>query len=277
MIQPIDSLRRVRKLIVDSFGGPSRRPGYRYQPGDTVIEDFAEFSGIPLNIVADRIANYHRINAEDWQALDAKSFSERAQTFYESSHNYIFDTLSGNPRPDAVVRKLDRFNPRIMEVIRAHPGRRFFEFGGGIGVFCEIMANMDKDVHYMELSGIVFDFAQWRFKKLGLKVTAIEAKAGSIYLPGKYDIAYTDAVIEHLPHVLEVEATKVVGQAVDEGGLLVFLVDLSGPSADYPMHHKVDIRELHDYLKAARLDCEDGYHKFCSIWRRPGNSQHVKP
>lgn len=268
-MRPIDSLRKVRKFITKSFCDRSPRLGYRYRPGDVVIEDFAEFSGIPLNVVADKIANYHRINAEEWHALNARSFSERAATFYESSQNFIFDTLSANPRPEAVIEKLDRFNPRMMKAIRAHPGKGFFEFGGGIGVFCEIVAGMGKDVYYMELPGLVFDFAQWRFKKRGVNVTAIEAKADTVYLPGKYDVVYTDAVIEHLPHSLQVEATKAIGQAVDEGGLLVFLVDLSGPTADNPMHHEVDIRELHDYLRAVGLHYEDGYCDSCSIWRRP--------
>jgi protein-L-isoaspartate O-methyltransferase len=268
-MRPIGSFRRARGFIAKSFGGRVEESGYRYRPGDVVVEDFAKFSGIPLDIVADRVTNCHRISAEEWNALDAASFSDRAAAYYVSSQNFIYGTLSANPRPEAVITKLDRFNPRIMEAIRAHPGKRFFEFGGGIGVLCGIVASMGKDVYYMELPGNDFDFAQWRFKKSGLKVTAIEAKADSIYLPGKYDIVYTDAVIEHLPHSLQVEATKAMGQAVDERGLLVFLVDLSGPTPENPMHHTVDIKELHNHLSSSGLRCEDGYQTFCSIWRRP--------
>jgi len=126
---------------------------------------------------------------------------------------------------------------------------------------------MGKHVHYMDLPGVVFDFAQWRFKKLGLDVRIIEAKPDTIYLPGRYDIIYTDAVLEHLPHLLQVEAAKAMASAVDRGGLLIFLVDLSGPTVDDPMHHDVNII-LHEHLRSAGLRCEDGYHKFCSIWRR---------
>lgn len=271
MMGPIDLFRGARRLISKQFGNESPELGYSYRPGDVVVEDYAEFSGIPLNAVADkaRSVNTERVNARDWDALGTGSFSERATKFYVASQNFVFGTLSGNPRPEAVIEKLDRFNPRIMAAIRAHPGKRFFEFGAGIGVFCEIVARMGKDVYYMELPGLEFDFAQWRFKKYGLKVTAIEAKADGIYLSGKYDILYTDAVIEHLPHELQVEATKAIGQAVDTGGLLIFLVDLSGPTADDPYHHVVDIRILHDHLIASGLRCDDGFQTFCSIWRRP--------
>ena len=223
---------------------------------------------MPLDVVIHRVANFHRINADDWNALDAPSFSERAATFYNSSQNFVFGILSANASPEAVIRKLDRFNPRILESIRTHPGKRFFEFGGGIGVFCEIAARMGKDIYYMELPGSAFEFAQWRFRRLGLNVKVMAAKADSISVPGKYDIVYTDAVIEHLPQSLQIEATKAMAQAVDKDGLLIFLVDLSGPTEEDPMHHAVNIRELHDHLRSAGLRCDDGYHKFCSIWRR---------
>ena len=188
----LNLIRRVRNFIA-----PKPKAGHRYRPGDVVIEDFAEFSGIPLDTVAERVANFHRINAHDWHGLDAGSFSERAAVFYEASQNFVFGILSANPTPDAVVAKLNRFNPHILEAIRAHPGRRFIDFGGGVGTLCEIAARSGKEVYYLDVPGIVFEFAQWRFKKLGLNVTAIEAETDRIHLSGKYDIVYTDAVIEH--------------------------------------------------------------------------------
>src|ERR1700682_1884350 len=254
----IKFLRRVLGRIKMILFGEPPDPPYRYRVGDIVVEDFTEFSGLPLDIVADRIANFHRINAADWHALDAGSFSERAAKFYESSQNYVFDTLSANPRPQAVIDKLNRFNPRFMAAIGAHPGKRFFEFGGGVGAFCEVLARMGKDVCYLDLPCIVFDFAQWRFKKYCLNVTMIAAKADHISLPGKYDIVYTDAVIEHLPPALQVEAIKAIGNAVDAGGLLVCLIDLRGPSKEEPMHHNVNIRQLHGLLRAAGMSCELG-------------------
>jgi SAM-dependent methyltransferase len=267
-MRSINFIRILRRLITGSIGHRKSEAGYHYRPGDVVIEDFAKFSGISLDIVAERVANCQLLNAQEWNALDASSFSERAATFYESSHNFVFDTLSANPNPETVINKLNRFNPLILDSIRTHAGKRLFEFGGGIGVFCQIAAGMGKDVYYMELPGIAFEFAKWRFKKLKLNITPIEAKADAIYVPGKYDIVYTDAVLEHLPQALQVEATKALGQSVDKGGLLLFLVDLSGPREDEPMHHHVDIRELHDHLSSSELSCEDGYHKACSIWRK---------
>jgi SAM-dependent methyltransferase len=144
-----------------------------------------------------------------------------------------------------------------------HPGQRLLEFGGGVGVFCEIAARMGKQVYYMELPGLVFQFATWRFRKYGLPVTPIEAQAGVIHIPGQYDIVYTDAVIEHLPETLQIEATRALGVAVAAKGLLIFLVDLSGPTEEDPMHHEVDIIALHLLLTGAGLNCEDGLNTCC--------------
>src|SRR5580704_8917134 len=119
-------LRRTRNFIVDSFVKGKRRSHYCYRPGDTVVEEFAEFSKIPLDAIVNSIANFHRINAQDWHALGAKSFSERAATFYGSSYNFIFGILSANPSSQAVVEKLNRFNSAIIPAIRAHSGKRFF-------------------------------------------------------------------------------------------------------------------------------------------------------
>jgi hypothetical protein len=261
-MQPI---RTIRKFVSSALGRKTQQmPSFSYSPGDVVIEDFAEFSGLPLETVVGRIRDFRTLNAEDWKAFKG----ERVANFYESSTNYAFDVLSANPRPDAVRRKLDRFNPHILESIRKHPGARFFEFGGGLGVMCEIVARMGKNVTYMDLPGIVFDFAQWRFQKLGLNVTAIEAKGDTIFVPGTYDIVYTDAVIEHLPPPQQVEATNAIAGGVAGGGLLIFLVDPSGPTVNAPTHFNVNVKDLHRHLSVRGLKCEEGYRTFCSIWRR---------
>jgi len=242
---------------------------YSYRPGDCVVEDYAEFSGLPLNEVCKHIADFHRLNADEWNRLGGGDFAARASEFYESSENFIYDTLSANVRPDVVVNKLNRFNTEVLKAVAAHPGKRLFEFGGGIGVFCEIAARMGKDIFYMELPGRVFDFATWRFRKLGLAVTAVEATAEIIHIPGQYDIVYTDAVLEHLPPALQREAARAIGNAVGPKGLLVFLVDLSGPTPEDPMHHEVDIGALHGLLADAGLRCDSGLNTFCSLWQRP--------
>jgi protein-L-isoaspartate O-methyltransferase len=233
---------------------------------DEILRDFAEFSGEPLKDIVERIANIKRTDAAEWQTF--KQIGNNPAAFYEGSQHYIYDTLSANFSTEMVEAKLDSFNPRILASIRNHPGKRFLEFGAGVGTMCEIAARMGKDVTYLELRGIVFDFARWRFEKHRLPVKMIEAETNTINLPGLHDIIFTDAVLEHLPPELQILATEKIAQGTDDGGLLIFLVDLSGPTKDNPMHFNVDIERLHCMLSHAGLKCEDGRSTFCSIWRR---------
>ena len=255
--------KRLKRLLGLDSG--EAQAAYAYRPGDSVVEDYAEFSHLPLTEVSDRIANFWRINAADWNNLKSRTFAERAAEFYENSDNFIFGILFANTSPQAVIDKLNRFNPAIVKSLKAHPGQSLLEFGGGAGVFCEIAARMGRQVYYMELPGLVFQFATWRFRKYGLPVTPIEAQAGVIHITGRYDIVYTDAVIEHLPETLQIEATRALGAAVAPKGLLIFLVDLSGPTEEDPMHHEVDIVALHGLLTNTRMNCEDGLNTCCSL------------
>ena len=133
---------------------------------------------------------------------------------------------------------------------------------------CEIAARLGKHVSYLELPGIVFDFAAWRFRKFNLDITMIEADPNVIAVPGRFDIIYTDAVIEHLPPQMQIEATETIACAVDDGGLLIFIVDLSGPTEKEPMHFHVDIDDLHARLAASGLQRDPSSGGYCSIWRR---------
>src|SRR5688572_12317331 len=111
-MNPFNPRRLVRRLL--GRGSLTSSPRYTYSTADTVVSDFAEFSGMPLAEICHRIANYHTINAADWASLPARGFAERAANFYEASQNYVFDTLSANTSTDAVVRKLNGFNPAIV-------------------------------------------------------------------------------------------------------------------------------------------------------------------
>ena len=266
MVNSLDVMQAIKRLV--RFPSRGSQPVYAYRPGDSVVEDFAEFSQLPAEEVSTRINDYHRLCAEDWHRLDGHSFAQRAGEYYENSESFIYGILAANPRPQAVVEKLNRFNPAILKSIANHGGRRLLEFGGGIGVFCEIATRLGKEVHYLDVPGIAFRFALWRFQKLGLKVTTIEASSGTIHIPDRYDIVYTDAVLEHLPPDLQRDATRAIGNAVGNEGLLIFLVDLGGPTADDPMHHEVDIGALHNLLDDCGLACETGRDTFCSVWRR---------
>ncbi len=240
-------------------------PPYVFDPGDEVVRDYAEYSGLPLPRIVEALGDFRRLNREEWESLPG-SWPERAERFYAVSRNYVFDLLRGNPSRKAVLENLERFEPRIMKTFREHPGKTFLDFGGGTGVFCQIMAGLGKEVTYLDLDGPVAAFAAWRFRKLGLGVERLVAQPHAFRLPRDFDLIFSDAVFEHL--IDPAGTARELGRHLAPGGFFGLLVDLEGANPEMPMHRDVDIGSVHGALEEAGLSPLFGRGTFASGWAR---------
>ncbi len=247
-------------------------PPYVFDAAHEVVLDYAEYSGMPLPGIVACLSDFRRLNREEWEALPG-SWADRAERFYALSRNYIFDLLRGHPSRRVVLENLQRFEPRIMENFRGHAGRTFLDFGGGTGVFCQIMAELGKEVTYADLAGPVSDFAAWRFQKLGLKVERVVSEPRALRLPRGFDLIFSDAVFEHLIDPLR-SARELAGHLLP-GGFMGLLVDLEGENPDMPMHRNVDIVALHRVLEGSGLSSLFGFGTFASGWCRPSGAPGV--
>jgi 2-polyprenyl-3-methyl-5-hydroxy-6-metoxy-1,4-benzoquinol methylase len=256
----------LRRLLSRPASEP---PIYQYSPAHTLVNDYSEFSDMTSYAIAERIRGYRKLNREAWAIIQSRvaGWEEAARRFYEAHDAYVFDHLSSNPSPDAVLAKLDRFNPEILRAIRAYRGKRLLEFGGGTGGFCECMCREGFDVTYLDIPGSVKDFAEWRFKKYGLPIKVITSSPDVVKLEEDYDVVFTDAVFEHL--IDPEQALRELLAHIRPGGLFVFLVDLSGPTVDDPQHRYVDIERLHGLIEQASFTCGGGRGTFASLWRKP--------
>lgn len=243
-------------------------PPYVFEPHHEVVRDYAEWSGRPLEELVADLCDFRRIVREEWESLPPGGFAERARAFYGASRTYALDLLRVNTSRADVLAKLDRFEPRVLASLRAHPGRRLLEFGGGTGVFCQAMAEEGRAVTYVDLPGPVAEFAAWRFRKLGLDVEVLLVPPGEPpRLGGTWDLLFSDAVLEHVP---DPEATaRTLARALSPGGFLALLVDLEGENPEIPMHREVDVAAVHAALEAEGLLAEFGKGAFASGWRRP--------
>ncbi len=244
-------------------------PLYVYDPSHTVVNDYAEYSGHSVETIAKNINRNTTLNALRWgQLRGTGTWEAAAMRFYGEAETYIYDLLSVNYSERAVLEKLHRFDPTITDHICHHPGSAFLEFGGGLGVFCDVACGWRKRVTYMDLPGLVLDFASWRFQKYHLPIDVVQSCPKELRLARTFDIIFTDAVFEHL-----IDPEQVLGELLahlNPGGLLVLLVDL-GDDPARPMHRPIDIRSLHDQIRAAGCRNLFGDGTFCSAWKRPGN------
>ncbi|MDD5775223.1 MAG: methyltransferase domain-containing protein [Candidatus Omnitrophica bacterium] len=239
---------------------PAESPG-------PVLQDFSEFSGIPLSTIRARIKKFPSLMNREWDRIPSNDHTHKAREFYSGSEYYIYDLLSYNPGKEKLIAKLNRFNPEIIKLVREHPGKEFLEFGGGTGLFCEIACEFGKHVTYLDVPGKISDFAQWRFNKYGIRADIIIVDpVMPLELNGQYDIIFTDAALEHV-----VDPVQVAGELsshVRDNGLLVLLIDLSGPSDKFHMHRACDIQAIHGAVKSSGLRNLFGEHTYCSAWKK---------
>jgi 2-polyprenyl-3-methyl-5-hydroxy-6-metoxy-1,4-benzoquinol methylase len=243
-----------------------QRP-YAYRPSHNVVADYADFAGIPIPEVVRRINSYKALTKSEWESLPEGDFKSKAGAFYGLSEYYICDIITANVSKEAIRDSLNGISPSILASIKKHPGHRFLEFGGGTGVFCEMIADMGKDATYLDIPGRQFEFAKWRFAKYGIPVKMIQTVPSKLVLTEEYDLIFSNAVMEHLADPFT--PTAELARHIAPGGLLILLVDITGEEEDMPMHRNVDIIRIHEVIAEAGLVNLEGKNMFWSIWSRP--------
>ena len=263
-MRTLKRIKRIIKKILFLSPGPAAK--YVYDSSHSIVNDYGEFSGLSIEEIESRINTYKSLTAKEWNDLSASGFKAKSEMFYGISAFYICDILAVNVSKEALKKKLNGFSPLILASIKDHPGRRLLEFGGGTGVFCELAYDMGKDVTYLDIPGQQFEFAKWRFQKYQLPIRMVASQPGKLKLEEKFDIIFTDAVMEHLPDPYT--PTAELCRSLEKGGIFVMLVDLSGEEDDMPMHSDVDIVKLHAVLSGAGLANLHGLNQFASIWSK---------
>ncbi len=247
------------------------RSGYRYKPDHHIVNDYCEFSGLGRKAVVRNIHKYKKLTHKDWyQCVPGGSWEEKAKSFYGTSSSYVYDLLANNYSLSFVEAKLNGFDPEILRLIKAHLGNTTLEFGGGLGVFCELMTQFGKQVTCLDIPGHVYDFAAWRFKRYNLPIEMICSSPTRLSLERQYDIIFTDAAFEHLVDPAQV-LDELISHLVPDG-LFVFLVDLEGHTEELPMHRDIDIDSLHKQILNLGLKNVINHNKFASIWVGPKNN-----
>lgn len=245
------------------------------QISSEVIEEFADYSGQSEFDVVDKIIKFKVLaNKELQSALEATNGDkwEAHKLFYETNEFYIYDLLSVNGTRIGVANKLNKFIPNIMWRMQER-GDTFLDFGGGIGVLCQIMEEWgEKKVTYVDIEAPITNFARWRYKKHDLfdKIEMLIISQNEFDLSQQYSVIFTDAVWEHLPHDKQEKYAKQLANAVEPEGLFVFIVDVDGVRDDRPLHYTVNMSKMFDIFRQCGLKEQfiHNYKGFASLWEK---------
>lgn len=241
----------------------NKRLPYKYKGSHSVVRDFHEFSGIPIDIIELNIQNHRALIRDEWNNTES-NFKER--DFYAKSRYYVYDLLSANHNWMIYIKKLHSTFPSMFPILYNHPGKKFLEFGGGLGLFCEMMCYKGKDVTYLDIPGQIYNFAAWRFKKYNLPIKTICADPAGFKLDDQYDIIYSDAVLEHVKDPAAAVENLCLHTAKD--GVIIHHIDLHGNTPDMPMHKDINVKQLHAIIEKLGFANMTGKNKSFSIWRK---------
>ncbi|MFH1673054.1 MAG: tetratricopeptide repeat protein [Pseudomonadota bacterium] len=221
----------------------SRKPSKR--KNKEIIKDYSEFSGIPLPELIKRINSFHELVNKEWNALESASWADRAKMFYAGSDHYILDLLHINVDLDTAEKKLEQYN--VWKFLNQLPPRiDVLEFGGGLGVICQLFCERGYQVTYLDIPGKPMNFARWRFQRYHIPVHIIESDPERLTLENDYDFIFSDAVFEHL--IDPCQAADELMRHLRPGGYLLLLIDMFNNNDMWPMHKSLDFDSLDNTL-----------------------------
>ena len=186
-----------------------------------------------------------------WQRTVRQDDRRSIEQFYDRSEGYLCDltwwhTLEDDLSPLAYALALD--------FARRRPGRRYLDFGSGVGAGAILFARHGFAVGLADISSTLLRFSECRLGQRQLTGEIIDLKTRA--LPGqRFDLITAMDVFEHLAEPVEVVDQLVA--ALDAGGYLFgrFAAD---PDPERPQHIVFDFEPTLRRLSALG---------FAEVWR----------
>lgn len=192
------------------------------------IREASEYFGLPPETVWPRMQQGTQLLADEWRQMHIDPRREEdLLRFYNQNTVEAFELLHYNACGDAFVNYVP-----ALEISRSRSGRRYLDYGSGIGSGAILFARHGFDLTLADISGPLLDFARWRFARRGLTGTFIDLKSQD--LPARdFDIITAFDVLEHTNNPLEI--IRKLRQRLCIRGLLAINTPFEH-DADRPMH-----------------------------------------
>jgi 2-polyprenyl-3-methyl-5-hydroxy-6-metoxy-1,4-benzoquinol methylase len=158
------------------------------------LDELQEYFSIDRALAEERCRRATKSLCETWRKSVDEANLGSIVSFYDTSEMYIYElmwwhTLEEDASPLSYVVGLN--------LAQSHAGRRYLDFGSGVGTGALLFAKHGFAVTQADVSSTMLAFAQWRVTKHGYEGAAIDLKTEP--LPAEaYDFVTAMDVFEHL-------------------------------------------------------------------------------
>jgi 2-polyprenyl-3-methyl-5-hydroxy-6-metoxy-1,4-benzoquinol methylase len=193
-----DVAQQRQEVFLDEYRAIWTKALVRHDEGDlkhSLLKELAAYlSWGNLDEIEARCRAIGQELKSDWERIVKRDDASSIERFYDKSHAHLFEltwwhTLADDQTPLAYVLALDFACRR--------PGRRYLDFGAGVGSGAILFATHGFEVALADISSPLLRFAEWRLTQRGLTAQTIDLK--TLKLPtNAFDVITTMDVFEHL-------------------------------------------------------------------------------
>lgn len=193
-----------------------------------LVGEAAEFLGLSVEEAWRRLHGAGDRFREEWantigNPTDATTVTE----FYNRSDTELFELIEWHASDPIHYRTLI-----LRDLALDRSGRRYLDYGSGIGSDALVFANAGFDVTIADISDCLLAFAAFRLRRRGLGVRTLDLKQEQ--LPeNAFEVVLCLDVLEHIPDPLPI--VRKIRRALHEHGLLVVHAPF-GKDPEHPMH-----------------------------------------
>jgi GT2 family glycosyltransferase/2-polyprenyl-3-methyl-5-hydroxy-6-metoxy-1,4-benzoquinol methylase/Flp pilus assembly protein TadD/spore maturation protein CgeB len=197
--------------------------GSSANPLDEAIAELSAYTGESPDVIQSQMTSSGADLADEWRAGD-RNTKAGVDDFYKQTDRYLYNLTRFNY--GAMYQGWRGAIKNLCQQVSEAVGDRGFDvldYGAGIGTnLIDVSGVSGARLHYADLPGKTFDYAQWRFGQRSLDVTALSADGEDALKGRQFDVIICMDVLEH---VVDPEAAvRRLINHLNPGGLLVLTV-----------------------------------------------------